>query len=159
MNEIRNKLSADPGSMILGIIALLISIVGCCCGILAIPAVIMSIIGLVWANKSMKAYEISPENYNPSSVSSVKSARVVNIIAIVLSVLGLIISIMFFGFISNPENIFNRLEKGEFNQIDDTNDITKEEVDTWEYEDSMDSTEIDSRPLEVEELTDSIDNN
>lgn len=159
MNEIKNKLSADPGAMILGIIALLISLVGCCCGILAIPAVIMSIIGLVWASKSITAYAAEPESYNPGSLSSVKSAKVVNIIALILSVIGFLIALLWFGSIlANPENIFEQLENGDFTrQVDDYEDetITKEEVDTWEYEESTDSTQVD-QPVELDQIEDSI---
>ena len=159
MNEIQTKLSADPGAMILGIIALLISLVGCCCGILAIPAVIMSIIGLVWANKSLKIYELDPNSYNPRSFSSVKSAKVVNIIALALSAVALVVSLIWFGtLLSNPENIFEQLENGDFNTtIDDYEDetITKDEVDTWKYEDTTDSTQVD-QPVELDPIEDSI---
>ncbi len=139
--------------MILGIIALLISLVGCCCGILAIPAVIMSIIGLVWAGKSINAYNSEPESYNPRSLSSVKTARVVNIIALVLSVIGFLVALLWFGsVIANPENIFEQLENGEFNRTyeygDDT-DSANEEIDTWEYEESTDTLN-DQEVIEME---------
>jgi hypothetical protein len=160
LNEIRNKLPADPGAMILGIIALLISLVGCCCGILAIPAVIMSIIGLVWASKSITVYNAAPESYHQRSFSSVKSAKVVNIIALVLSVLGFLIALFVFGsLIANPENIFEQLENGKFSRgMNDAADDTTndEEIDTWHYEEATDSTQTNERPVEVKEMTDSI---
>lgn len=154
MNEIQNKLPADPGAMILGIIALIISLIGCCCGILAIPAVIMSIIGLIWANKSMTTYAQTPDTYSLSSFSNVKSARVINIIALVLSGIALIISLIFFGtLISDPENIFRQIESGEFNTEEYEDNTTTEDVDTWEYEEN---TQSDESSMELEETTDSL---
>ncbi len=160
MNEIQNKLPADPGAMILGIIALVISLIGCCCGILAIPIAIMSIIGLVWANKSVKAYKMAPESYSPRSYSNVKSAKIVNMIALILSVIGFVISLIWFGSVMfDPEGIFKKLENGDFNtQVDDFEDdgVIDEEVDTWKYEDSVDSTQVNQDVIEVEQMTDSI---
>ncbi|BAO54563.1 CCC motif membrane protein [Nonlabens marinus] len=160
MNEIQNKLPADPGAMILGIIALIISLIGCCCGILAIPTVIMSIIGLVWANKSVKAYKMAPDSYNPRSYSNVKSAKIVNIIALVLSVIGFVISLIWFGTaMLDPEGVFKKLENGDFKrQIDGFEDDGEvdEEIDTWKYEDAVDSTQVNQEVIEVEQVTDSI---
>ena len=157
MNEIQKKLSADPGATVLGIIALIISLVGCCCGILAIPAVIMSIIGLVWAIKSANTYKENPEAFNPRSYSSVKTAKILNIIALVLSGLAVIISLVWFGsMFQNPEEIFKQLENGEFNvEVDDMDDMestdSSEEVDTWEYdEESTDTIDYNEEIIEME---------
>lgn len=166
MNEIQNKLSADPGATVLGIIALIISLVGCCCGILAIPAVIMSIIGLVWAVKSANTYKQSPEAYSPRSYSSIKTAKILNIIALVLSSLFVILSLVWFGnFMGDPEEFFNKLENGEFNvetdDFDDDNDVmddTSEDIDTWEYEESTDTIDYEEEIIEMEIEEDSLNN-
>ncbi|WP_156339972.1 CCC motif membrane protein [Nonlabens sp. YIK11] len=160
MNDIQRKLSADPGATVLGIIALLISITGCCCGILAIPSVIMSIIGLVWAVKSGNAYKRSPESYLAKSYNNIKTAKILNIIALVLSAIALVVSMIWFGsMFNNPENFFEQLENGEFNvEVDDMNEddsfddtTTEEEIDTWRYEDAVDSTTAGDKVIEVEE--------
>ncbi|MFT6843121.1 MAG: hypothetical protein ACJASR_001895 [Psychroserpens sp.] len=80
-----NKLPADPTAMILGIIALVVSLAGCCCGIFAFIPIIISIIGLVMANKSLRIYQINPSIYEPQSKSNVSTAKVLNIIALVVS--------------------------------------------------------------------------
>jgi len=80
-----NKLPADPTAMILGIIALVISLAGCCCGIFAFVPIILSIIGLVIANKSLREFQLNPSVYEPQSRSNVSTAKIINIIALVLS--------------------------------------------------------------------------
>ncbi|OEK09361.1 hypothetical protein A8C32_11615 [Flavivirga aquatica] len=84
MNQ--SKLSADPLALILGIIALVISFVGCCCyGILAFIPLIIGIIGLVSANISLKEYASNPEAYSAQTKSNVSTAKILNIIAVVFS--------------------------------------------------------------------------
>jgi len=162
VNEIQNKLSADPGATVLGIIALLISLVGCCCGILAIPAIIMSIIGLIWASKSAKAYALNPESYTSRSYSSVKTAKILNIIALVLSSAALILSILWFGsMFSNPEEFFEKLERSEFYEVEtetetyeyESSDDASGDIDTWQYEEEMDSIPV---TIEADQVNDSI---
>jgi hypothetical protein len=97
MNQ--NKLPADPLALILGILALLIGIAGCCCyGITAIVPLIMGIIGLVTANKSLREYRENPEAFSPQSRSNVNTARIINIIAIVMNAVIVIIAIAVIAF-------------------------------------------------------------
>ncbi|WP_040280522.1 CCC motif membrane protein [Psychroserpens damuponensis] len=91
-----NKLSADPSALILGVIAITISVAGCCCGVFAVVPVILSIIGLVIANKSLQEYNTNPEAYNPNSRSNVSTAKVLNIIALVISSLVTLFYIAYF---------------------------------------------------------------
>jgi hypothetical protein len=78
-----NKLPADSTAMILGIIALVLGLAGCCCyGIVAIVPLTMSIIGLVMANKSIREFNENPEAYSPQSRSNVATAKIINIIAL-----------------------------------------------------------------------------
>ena len=79
-----NKLPADPTAMILGIIALVISFAGCCCGIFAIIPLVLSIIGLVMANKSLKEFQENQDAFAPQSRSNVATAKIINIIAIAI---------------------------------------------------------------------------
>ena len=151
INQPIRKLPADPGAMALGIIALVISVVGCCCGILAIPAMILSIIGLVWAIKSQSKYRNEPGKYAASSYSSVNTAKIVNIIALIMSVLFLIISIAILGsFMMNPEELMENFENGTFNQNADdvnyengTDPASTTEIDEWKYEEDSINNNID----------------
>jgi hypothetical protein len=165
VNETQNKLPADPGAMVLGIIALVISLIGCCCGILAIPALVMSIIGLVWANKSLKAYAAQPDHYTARSYSSTKSAKVVNIIALILSAIFVLVSLIWFGnFMADPGEIFEQLENGEWKfettetyGDDEVLEESDSDIDTWEYEEDDaiiedDSLELEERVIEVEDF-------
>lgn len=95
MNQ--NKLSADPTAMILGIIALVIGIGGCCCyGIFAIIPLILSIIGLVMANKGLREFALNSDAYSPQSRSNVATAKILNIIAIIFNGVVVFAFIIFF---------------------------------------------------------------
>ncbi|PRP67504.1 hypothetical protein BST86_10570 [Nonlabens agnitus] len=120
----------------------------------------MSIIGLVWAVKSGNTYKQSPESYLAKSYNAIKTAKILNIIALVLSAIALVVSMIWFGsMFNNPENFFEQLENGEFNvEVDDMNEdnsfddtTTDEEIDTWRYEDAVDSTTAGDEVIEVEE--------
>ncbi|WP_299366028.1 CCC motif membrane protein [Winogradskyella sp.] len=99
MNQ--NKLPADPLALILGILALVIGLAGCCCyGLTAIIPLIMAIIGLTTANKSLKQFGENPEAFSYQSRSNVNTAKTINIIAIVLNgliLLGTIVILIFYG--------------------------------------------------------------
>ena len=41
VNQTISKLSADPGALVIGIISVVVVITGCCCGVLAIPVLMM----------------------------------------------------------------------------------------------------------------------
>lgn len=90
-----SKLPADPSSLVLGIVALVLGFAGCCCyGIFAIIPLIIAIIGLMSANRSLKEFGNNPDVYTPQTRSNVSTARVLNIIAIVFN--GIIV-LMFIG--------------------------------------------------------------
>lgn len=91
-----NKLPADPTAMILGIIALVISFAGCCCGIFAIVPLVLSIIGLVMANKSLREYHLNPSIYEPQSKSNVSTSKILNIIALIMSSIVILFYLAYF---------------------------------------------------------------
>ncbi|MEM5563622.1 CCC motif membrane protein [Psychroserpens sp. AS72] len=148
-----NKLSADPSALVLGIIAITISLAGCCCGIFAIVPVILSIIGLVIANKSLHEYNANPEAYSPSSRSNVSTAKVLNIISLVISsliTLGYIAYFMIYGvFISE---IFKQAYEESQNTTEDYNyewendSIYDNEDDYYQIEE--DTIRVDSINIE-----------
>ncbi|WP_395044056.1 CCC motif membrane protein [Flavobacterium sp.] len=80
-----NKLSADPTALILGIVSLVLMIFGCCCGFVVAIALILSIIGLVMAIKSLNEFDANPENYSIQSRKNVYAAKIICIIGTVLS--------------------------------------------------------------------------
>lgn len=83
MNQ--NKLPADSSAMTLGIIALVILFFGCCCGLFSIASVILSLIGLVSANKSLRLFNENPDAYSSYSYTNVNNAKVLNIVALAIS--------------------------------------------------------------------------
>lgn len=86
-----NKLAADPTSLILGIVSLVIIFLGCCCGIFAVIALIMSIIGLVFAVKSLNEFDAYPDNFSVQSRKNVYAGKIVCLIGIILSAIFIII--------------------------------------------------------------------
>ncbi|MBC2843540.1 CCC motif membrane protein [Winogradskyella flava] len=143
-----NKLPADPLSLVLGILALVIGIAGCCCyGITAIVPLILGIIGLVTANKSLRQYGENPEFYSYQSRSNVNTAKVINIIAIVMNgiiVLFAIAAIAFYGTMLSS-GVFEELRKNSrYNDFDN-------------YDEEMDTIWDDDYDMEIEEDSVNID--
>lgn len=147
-----NKLSADPLALILGIIALVIGIAGCCCyGITAIIPLIVAIIGLVTANKSLRAYKENPEAYSHQSRSNVNTAKIINIIAIVMNGLIVIVAIAAITFYGTmlSSGIYDELQKNsEFDDFDDY----EVEIDTTSWESNDYQIEIEQDSINIETL-------
>ncbi|MVO09654.1 hypothetical protein GOQ30_10830 [Flavobacterium sp. TP390] len=81
-----NKLSAEPIALILAIISLVLGVLGCCCyGILAFIPLVLSIIGLVLANNSLKEYYQNQEAFSIQSKNNVNLAKTLNIVSIVIN--------------------------------------------------------------------------
>jgi len=158
MNQ--NKLSADPIALVLGIIALVLGVAGCCCyGITAIVPLAMSIIGLVMANKSLREFGENPEAFNPQSRSNVNTAKIINIIAIVLNglvVLIALVALAFYGTLFSSA-ILDGIQNGNFEEDDyyyeseyETT-IEPESSDNWDDDTYIiEEEEVDS--VQVEEL-------
>ena len=156
-----NKLPADPASLILGIIALVLGIAGCCCyGVLAIVPLTLSIVGLVMANKSLKSYKNAPEDYTDVSASNVSTARVINIIAVILnSVIFLaacIIVVAYGTFLSTAilEGI-RESQNSEYDAWETSDDYESTDETIYDYSEKVDSLELDSL-IYKEEIQDTI---
>ena len=161
-----NKLPADPTAMILGIIALIMSLAGCCCGVFAFIPLVMSIIGLVMANKSLKEFQINPSIYEPQSKSNVSTAKILNIIALIVSALVTLFYIAYFmiygALISTAimEGYESQNNSDDYNYEWESDSLYDYEDDYYEIQE--DSISIDS--LNIEELieteieTDSLNN-
>lgn len=155
MNQ--NKLPADPLSLILGILALVIGVAGCCCyGITAIIPLAMAIIGLVAANRSLREFGENPEAYNPQTRSNVNTAKIINIIAIVLNSLIFLLAIgvlIFYGSLFSA-GLMEGLKEGRFgDEIENSGTQIEWEADssnTWTEEGYI--IEEDYLEIEVEEL-------
>jgi hypothetical protein len=152
-----SKLPADPSSLVLGIVALVLGFAGCCCyGIFAIIPLIIAIIGLMSANRSLKEFGNNPDVYSPQTRSNVSTARVLNIIAIVFN--GIIV-LMFIGALIFYGTMWSTGVFDEFKNLDnfETEEIYEYQSDTifsdTEYYES--ETTIDS--IEVEELIEPTD--
>ena len=144
----QNKLSADPLALVLGILALVIGIAGCCCyGITAIIPLIMAIIGLVTANKSLREFGENPEAYSPQSRSNVNTAKIINIIAIVLNgltVLVSIIAITFYGTIISSAVLEGMNRTNDTFDVYDDYEMESDTINTWLEDDYVIEKEIDS---------------
>ena len=149
-----NKLPADPTAMILGIIALIMSLAGCCCGVFAFIPLIMSIIGLVMANKSLKEFQVNPSIYEPQSKSNVSTAKILNIIALIVSALVTLFYIAYFmiygALISTAimEGYESQNNSDDYNYEWESDSLYDYEDDYYEIQE--DSISIDS--LNIEEL-------
>lgn len=143
-----NTLPADPSSLILGIVALVIGIAGCCCyGIIAIVPLILGIIGLVMANRSIKEYDANPEGFSAVSRSNMVTAKVINIIAVVLNgilflffgiillIYGSILSAAVFSGLQDIDERDNPWSDDAWEESSWDNDtIYKDDENVWEYE-------------------------
>ena len=124
-----NKLPADPNALILGIVSLVIGFAGCCCyGVFAFIPILLSVLGLVMANKSLKVFDQNPQTYTPQSRNNVVIAKTLNIISIVIN--GIIFLMFITLFI-----IFGSLA---------SNDIFKEYKNRYHMEDTYEFEEEDS---------------
>ncbi|MFK7832880.1 MAG: CCC motif membrane protein [Winogradskyella sp.] len=152
-----NKLSADPLALVLGILALVIGIAGCCCyGITAIIPLIMAIIGLVTANKSLRAFAENPEAYDPQSRSNVNTAKIINIIAIVMNGLIVLVSILAIAFYGTmiSSAFLEGLNNPDYKVEDYYDEYESDSLEVWEDDDYIieeesgieqaEETEIDS---------------
>lgn len=138
----QNKLPADPSSLVLGILALCMAIVLGCCGF-SIIGLILSIIGLISANKSLREYQLNPNAYLQNSRQNVSTAKVLNIIALVLNgiitFIFLVYLIVYGTFMfSSLRNEFNKDFNNDTIQINDEEWDQEEEQDTiYNYQDSL----------------------
>lgn len=163
MND--NKLPADPSSLILGIVALVIGIAGCCCyGISAIIPLILAIIGLVMANRSIKEYDANPESFSAVSRSNMVTAKVINIIAVVMNgiiflIFGIILLIYGSIFSAAMLSGFQDLDGRDNPWDDDTWEESTWDSDTL-YRDDENVWEYEKDTLLIEEIQviDSLDN-
>lgn len=115
-----NKLPADPTAMILGIVSVVIVGLGCCCGLFAIGSLILSIIGLVMANKSIRLYKQNPENYASQSRSNTGVGQVICIVGVVVSAVLMLISLAYWTFFGSQ---LTESFMKEFNKNKEKNEI------------------------------------
>ena len=140
-----NKLPADPTAIILGIVSLVIVGLGCCCGLFAIGSLILSLIGLVMANKSIRLYKQNPENYTSQSRSNTGVGQVICIVGVVISSIFEVFSIAYFALFGSQ--ITESFMK-EFNLNKEKNEIQFEETDSLDYDVETDSIYIDTVGIE-----------
>lgn len=173
-----SKLPADPNAMALGIVSLLLGISVCCCSSFAAPVffpiaflgpvlqivpLVLGIIGLVIANKSLKEYKNNTEAYSPQSRSNVYTAKIINIISVVINgitVLLFLISIIVFGsvvsnsIIDDYRNRNTEIESYENYDFDDYEDDEESEEDV--NEDSKGTYQVEEKVEEGHVENDSI---
>ena len=152
----KKKLPADSGAMTLGIISLSIVLIGFCCGLLAVAALVLSIIGLVKANKSIALYRENEELYLEQSYKNVNTGRILNIIAIPISGIVSLIMIGYYflygaavlSFLTLFGSMASEMERQstypDYEYYEETTDST----DTWGDDDYIIEEEIDSINLD-----------
>jgi hypothetical protein len=155
------KLPGDPLAITLGIVSIVLFFVFCSCyGVISIITLIISIAGLVVANKSIAQYRIESHRYSYNTLRSVQNARVINIIGTVLSglvALTLIILLFFFGSIfyaimDGNWDTLKHIDTFEKEIYEDDNFRVEERTDTWQYEEEIDTLnqESDSVDLQID---------
>lgn len=144
------KLPADPNALIFGITSVVIVFLGCCCGIFVLVSLVLSIVGLVIANKSLKEYDNAPEIYSANSKNNVFIAKILSIIALVISSIYVLILIVFFfiygTFISGE--MMRELYKNR-NQIEQLQDS----LETMDYESDSETDSLYMDSIQVETQT------
>ncbi|WP_298116391.1 CCC motif membrane protein [Flavobacterium sp.] len=144
---IKSKLSADPLALILGIISLVIILFGCCCGILAVVSLILSIIGLVSASNSLKEYYSNPEVYSLQSKQNVYAAKIICIIGTIISALFILaFAFVFFIYQISISDVFKeKIEEINNRKVNDSL-FYNESINEYNTNDSIykDSTYVDT---------------
>jgi hypothetical protein len=150
------KLPGDPSAITLGIVSLVLLLIGCLCyGVTAIITLILSIIGLVIANKNLKTYQSDPSKYSQNSLKSITTGKILNIISMALSSLMcliLLVIAVFFGSIlaaamDGSFDAFKGFENRQNESIfSDEESTSKEE---WKY---YDDEELDSLETETDSI-------
>lgn len=145
----KRKLPADPTSLILGIIALVLGIAGCCCyGISAIIPLGLGIAGLVMANKSIREYKNNPGAYEQNSYTNVNMARIINIIAVILNAIVLVLFVIIFAIYGTflSAAILEDIRQGNLEQ----------DYDYESYEWETNKTEVNEESYIIEKDIDSV---
>lgn len=155
-----DKLPGDPSALTLGIVSLVLFFMGCICyGIPSIITLILGIIGLVIANRSLAAYKSDPSKYSQSTIKSVNAGKIINIISVALSGITCLIFLivaLFFG------GIFLSIMNGEFEGFEDFKNQQEQESiyeddnsysdDEWQYNDDPEVDAIESESDSILEL-------
>lgn len=145
----KSKLPADPTSMILGIVSLVIVIIGCCCGLLSIVALALSIVGLVMANKSLKEYDVDPSIYEHKSRQNVYIGKILCIIGVIVSTLFVIVWTIYFIFVG--ETLGDQfMEK--FNQRKELGYEMEADSVYTDYEMEIESDSIDMDTIRIDTI-------
>ncbi len=146
------KLPGDPLALTLGIVSLVIFLVLCWCyGVVAIITLILGIIGLIQANRSLKLYRQNPDKYSQTTLRSVQNGRILNMISVILSsivVFAMLILAIFFGSLfysildGDWDNIRNpdQFEQEVYGEDDD---VLEENAEEWIYEDEMEDIDVE----------------
>ncbi|MFD2892117.1 CCC motif membrane protein [Flavobacterium chuncheonense] len=143
----KSKLSADPLALILGVIALTMLLMMFCCGFFYLVSLILSIVGLVAAIKSLKEYDSNREAYEAKSRENVYIGKILCLVSLVLNaIIGLVFLVVAF-FVTKEvwsndfKQIFKELEKN--NKINTIDTISFDDYDDVYYEE-FDTSENDS---------------
>ncbi|WP_445456135.1 CCC motif membrane protein [Flavobacterium sp. HNIBRBA15423] len=147
-----NKLPADPIALILGIVSLVVGFAGCCCcyGIFAFVPILLSIVGLIMANKSLKEFDQNQQVFSPQSRNNVVIAKTLNIVSIVINsiiFISVIIVFIFYGTLLS-QDVFKNYKK-EY-QIEDQYEMEEDSTyNDFELLEEIDSNEIETTRIKL----------
>lgn len=146
-----NKLPGDPIALILGIVSLVVGFAGCCCyGIFAFVPILLSIVGLIMANKSLKEFDQNQQVFSPQSRNNVVIAKTLNIVSIVINsiiFISVIIVFIFYGTLLS-QDVFKNYKK-EY-QIEDQYEMEEDSTyNDFELLEEIDSNEIDTTRIKL----------
>lgn len=160
------KLPGDPLALTLGIIGLVLFFTLCWCyGVISVITLVISVAGLIVANKNIKQYHADPERYSYNTFKSVQNAKIIGIIGTVISglvtlillVLLIFFGSLFFAIMDGNWDKLDHLDDPDFYEEDYYDDSFEESTDDWQYyendtiPEAMDSTntlQIDAIPVE-----------
>ncbi len=132
----RNKLSADPSALVLGIISISLLFFGFCCGFLVPFSLVLGIIGWIIAHKSLKECDEHREEFSPKSRSNVYTGKVLSIIGTIVSgiavIVGVVCLILYGGEFMDKFNKIYHQEKHRQHDGDsiETKSVFKVEIDS-----------------------------
>jgi len=145
------KLPADPGSLVISIISVVLLIAGCCCGF-PFLSLILSIIGLIMANKSIRLFRNNPELYDAGARGNVNAGRIINIICIVIAGLGTLVYLFYFLIYGAMFSSVFMDAMDEYKNAKDSDTFENYEYDEneWDYEEDNDSISQPSDTLVID---------
>lgn len=145
----------------LGIIGVVLFVMLCWCyGVIAIVTLIIGIIGLVMANRSISTYRKNPNDYSRSSYNNVSIGRILSIINVVLSGLvcfAFLILLIIFGSVifESMDEVMEEIKNNKTYE-ESYEDYDYYEDEQYDYLEESDSLNQELEEIQVEEPVETV---